>query len=526
MKKQLLFITIATAISTQVSAQSTPTWAEDIAPILYENCTKCHNSNGIANMYPLIEYSDAVNLSGIMKYDVTNGIMPPWPPDTSYRRLAHERVLSQEEIDAISEWVDGGTPSGNLSAAPTPPTYSATVQMVNPTVSLQMNTFTVNTATEDLYRCFVIPSGISTDQYITEIEIIPGNRQVVHHVLAYADTASTCVTLDTNDPDEGYLSFGGTGSTTSTLIAGWVPGDAGLVKYPSGMGIKMMANSYVILQIHYPSGITAQDDSTKIVLKLSSGSMREVRLAPILNHSVNITPYPLSIAANTVQSFTEEETIYSDMSILSVAPHMHLLGQSINVYVVTPTSDTIPLINIPDWDFHWQGMYFFQKILKIPSGSTAKSEAVFDNTSNNPDNPSNPPQLVTAGEATTDEMMVTFAAYTPYQTGDENIILDSAIVARVGNMYSNIISTPQFYDPYPSPASDLITVDFYLPEKNNISLEVYDMQGKLIDVPVNEMEFRGGMNTYNFSIKNLPSGIYTVELKSGDIVRTKKIVRE
>lgn len=526
MNKQILLIAIATTIYTQVSSQTTPTWAEDVAPILYENCTKCHNSNGIANKYPLIEYSDAANLSGIIQYDVTNGIMPPWPPDTTYSRLAHERVLSPDEIAAISDWVNGGTPSGNLSLAPIPPTYSSSVQMQNPTVSLQMPTYTVNTTTEDMYRCFVIPSGITTDQYITEVEIIPGNRQVVHHVLAYADTSGTCVTLDSNDPDLGYLSFGGTGSTTSRLIAGWVPGDAGLVTYPLGMGIKMYANSYIILQIHYPSGVSSQDDSTKIVLKLSSGLMREIYLNPILSHAVNITPFPLSIPANTVQSFTEEEVTSVDASVLSVAPHMHLLGQNIKSYAVTPTADTIPLINISEWDFHWQGMYFFQKILKLPAGSLLKAEATFDNTSNNSDNPNNPPQLVTAGEATTDEMMVVFFAYAAYQAGDENIIIDSSIIAGIGNSYSEIISTPQLYEPYPSPAKDLITVDFYLPKKNNIRIEVYDMQGKLLCIPLNEIEYKEGVSTCNFSIKNLPSGIYNVELKSGDIVRAKKIVRE
>ncbi len=109
---------------------------------------------------------------------------------------------------------------------------------------------------------------------------------------------------------------------------------------------------------------------------------------------------------------------------------MHLIGTSFKAYAVGPGKDTIPLIHIPEWDFRWQYFYTFQKMLKIPAGSRIEVEAVFDNTSDNYNNPFDPPRqiqertdLYGAGMRTTDEMLQFIITYVPYQVGDEDIVL-------------------------------------------------------------------------------------------------------
>src|SRR5690606_4991431 len=114
--------------------------------------------------------------------------MPPWPPDHTYSRLAHERLLSQLEIDVIGKWVDDGAVQGDPNLAPPTPTFSTDGDLpgtANLTTTIPHYTSTANTS--DVYRCFVVPSGQSVDQYITAFEAVPGNRPVVHHVLVYAD---------------------------------------------------------------------------------------------------------------------------------------------------------------------------------------------------------------------------------------------------------------------------------------------------------------------------------------------------
>jgi len=520
MRKILPLFLLLLAAGARLGAQ--PTWADDVAPILYANCTKCHNPNGIAP-FSLLTYNDASSMSFYIGNAVASGLMPPWPPDTNYSRLAHERILKASERQAIIDWVMNGSPSGNLSNAPTPPTYTGSAEIITPDLVSQMPNYTVGSST-DIYRCFVVPSNLPQNEFITEVEVLPGNRSIVHHVLVYQDVANTCITLDNNDPGPGYTSFGGPGSSTATLVTGWVPGQ-GKYTLPGGMGIELQANANIIMQIHYPAGAIGQTDSTRVQFKFSGGSVRNVSLLPILNHDYNMTDGPLFIPANTIQTFHEQETAFLTASVLTVAPHMHLLGKSIKSWAVDPNGDTIPFISIPEWQFMWQGFYNFRQPVKVPAGSQLFAEAVYDNTSNNLYNPNTPPQNVSAGEATTDEMMIVYFAYTPYQSGDENIIIDSILLSAPPVM-NDIVRTAQLYQPYPTPSSGNVNVQYFLPEKGSLTLELFDLGGRRVRLLENEQDAPAGFGTHLLSLEALSPGTYLLQLRHNGITRTKKIVRE
>lgn len=516
MKK--LFTLVIAALPFYATAQ---TWATDVAPIFYANCTNCHNPNGIAP-FSLLTYNDAANEANDIKTAVTNRVMPPWPPDTAYRHFIHERILSQQEIQTISDWVDNGIQTGNLSQAPTPPSYNGQAEIANPDETVQIPTYTVNTPT-DLYRCFVMPSGNTTDEFITQVEVIPGNRNIVHHVLVFQDQSNTCYTLDANDPGPGYTWFGDVGSATATLVMGWVPGQ-GMWSLPNNMGIKLLQNTNIIMQVHYPGGTFGQVDSTHVRFTFSSGAVREVFLAPAINHSTSITNGPLFIPADSIKTFYAEEDVNYNVSVISVAPHMHLIGQTICSYAIDPNGDTIPMINIPDWSFHWQGFYNFQMPIHVPYGSTLHAYATYDNTSNNPENPNSPPQNVTVGESTTDEMMIVYFAYLAYQLGDENIIIDSSLLSSTPEVYPSIVETPQLYAPYPVPSNGQeLHVDYFLPSAGAVTLELIDASGKVVLVQTSDRS-GAGFNSTSFSTTHLTSGSYVLRLTSGGITRTKAIV--
>jgi hypothetical protein len=520
MLKRLLFI--ATLLVFKTGFAQTPTWATDVAPILYQHCTTCHNSNGIAP-FSLITYADAFPNASDMANDVSMHIMPPWPPDTSYTRFCHERTLSQTEIQTIVDWANNGAPSGNLSSAPTPPTYSGSATLTSPDLVAQIPLYTVNTAT-DLYRCFVVPSGVTSTEYITKIEVIPGNRSIVHHVLIYQDQSNTCVNLDNNDPGPGYTCFGGVGSNSATLIVGWVPGQ-GAYELPANMGIQLQANAKLIFQVHYPGGTFNQTDSTQVRMTFSSGTVRNVSLDPIINHYTSLTDGPLYIPADSVKTFHGQEFVQMNASIISVAPHMHLIGQNITNYAVTPQGDTIPLVQINDWDFHWQGFYNFRQPVHVPYGSTLYAHATYDNTVNNPQNPNSPPQNVSLGEATTDEMFIVYYAYLPYQLGDENIIIDSTLLGMQEHSYADLIHLPQLYDPFPVPSNgDDITIQFFLPDKTAAKMELVDASGRIVEIPMENTETSAGFGKATIKTKGLAKGTYIVKLTAGGNVKTKTIV--
>jgi hypothetical protein len=521
MMKKIYLLAIA-ALSFHTTKATTPVWATDVAPILYNKCASCHHSGGIAP-FALMTYTDAVTNASTMYHDVNNRIMPPWPPNPSYSHLAHERLLSTTEIQTISDWVNGGTPSGNLAQAPTPPVFSNNGNIPGtPDFSARIPAFTSTAATSDVYQCFVIPSGLLTDQYITALEAIPGNPAMVHHVLVYADTTGTCRHLDTLYPGPGYVNFGGVGTDSAILLGIWVPGSSPLM-FPNGFAEKLPHNADIVLQVHYPTGTAGLVDSTAIHLFFSQApNLRQVYIQPILNFVSNITP-PLFIPANDTASFTEHFTSPINGSLLGLFPHMHLLGQNIRSYAVTPAGDTTHYIRINKWDFHWQGIYMFPKIQKISAGSTLYANAFYDNTTNNPENPNNPPQDVYGGENTTDEMMLVYFLYTSYQAGDENIIIDSNVALQTPYSY-NYYHGQQLLDPCPNPAASDLIVKAYFEDADKADIALLDMQGRVVRLFATRQNMNAGYTAQTYSVAGLPDGVYTLRITTTQRILTKNVV--
>lgn len=533
MKKLLLLLSSAFIMQSDIYAQ-TPVWSTDIAPILYNNCASCHRPSGIGP-FELLTYNDAKNKATSISASVTTGYMPPWPPDAHYNRLAHERLLSQADIDKIKDWAANGAPQGDPNLAPPPPTFSPDGELPGtPDKEIQIPTFTSTASSGDVYQCFTIPSNLASDKFMTAFEAIPGNRDIVHHVIVYADTTGTCAQLDAQHPGPGYVSFGGPGTDEAIMIGAWVPGTIPMT-LPDGFGIRIPKNADIVLQIHYPAGSAGQVDSTRLKMYFSSSSsLRNVSIDPLMNHldptgtiCAMIPNDGLNIPANQTKVYKQEaryaSTFLGDISLLGVAPHMHLIGRSINCYT-TKGGDTTKLIDIPKWDFSWQGLYFFRNITKIPSGSVVHSEAFFDNTSSNPYNPSNPPQNVTAGEATTDEMMITYLIWTRYQAGDENKKIDSSALVPLGiESKTTVYSDQELFTPYPNPSSNQIYVKYYLKNADEVSIDIVDLQGRVITQLSNKKHVSQGYHAEPYSVAEIPSGNYILQLHTSRGNFTEKI---
>jgi len=427
MTRKLLFSFVLSLFAVDVFAQvgSAPTWSSDVACIIYSHCSSCHNPNSIAP-FSLLTYQDALSERVNIKYYVSNKLMPPYLPNTNYQHYTDMRNLTDQEINTIVAWANAGGPQGDSTTVLPQPTFPPQGPVLtHPDLTGRIPTFTVPSTGSDLYQCFVITPPQDSLRYIKTIEVIPGNKNAVHHVLIFADTSYIPVVRDSLTGGHGYVNFGGTGSNTSQMVGGWVPG-AGIDSMPPGMGLKLMQGARIIIQIHYPVTAAGMTDSTRINFQYTStNNVRNVSVASILNYYSTMTDGPLRIPADSVKTFHEKYTVPGNATILSIAPHGHLVCTALKSFAVTPVGDTIPLIDIPRWDFHWQGVHPFQKPIKIPTGSKLWGIGTYDNTYNNPDAPQ-PLATVTAGEATTDEMMLFFFWYLPYQTGDENIIVDTA----------------------------------------------------------------------------------------------------
>ena len=472
----LFVITIIQGITTN-SLFSQYTWGEHISPILYNNCVNCHNDGGIAP-FSLIGYTKAKAYAQSIKASVVNRSMPPWPASPTYNRYAHEKILSALEIQQISNWVDAGAPEGDASKAPIPPNPKKGITIQNPTLIGKIPTYLVNTST-DVYRCFVIPTQFNTNQYLTEIEVIPGNPKIVHHVLVFHDTSSKPKKLDDADSEPGYLSFGGTGSNSSNLIGVYVPGQEPY-QFPKGFACNLPPNGYIIMQIHYPGGVNAEIDSTKVILKTNSNALRPIYIVSAINHQpASLTNGPLYLAPDERKTFySRTENKNYNLIALAVAPHMHLIGKSIKSYLVNG-KDTTKIIDIPEWDFHWQRTYSFRKPVIIPKGSTLWGEAYYDNTSSNPNNPNFPSKAISLGEGTGDEMMLVYYWMSPYNPGDENMVLDTTSLKSILSITRNPLSTQ--WKIYPNPIQTNSASPMNIESETPIvGIELVDLAGKTI----------------------------------------------
>ena len=402
-------------------------------------------------------------------------------------------------------------PEGDISNAPSMPVYSTNAEIANPNATAIMEEYLVPPSGSDLYRCFVLHIDNPQDNFIKRLEVIPGNREIVHHVLVYQDTTGQAQGLDDGDPEPGYTSFGGIGVDNAPLEGIWVPG-APVLSTPLGMGIKLYAGADLVIQVHYPAGNDFRLDSTRVNLEFSYEPFtREIGIIPALDHIYTITDGPLVIPPNEVKTFHAQSTTPIPATITAIGPHAHLICTRMAAWAITPDNDSIPLISIPDWDFHWQGMYQFRHPIYLPTGTVLHGEATYDNTADNEDNPNDPPAWVSLGEATTDEMMLFYFAYSFGFPGDTLTVVDDSehgehhenctTSFNIGVDESNV---SDLIGISPVPATDRITITM---RRSGASLRILDLQGR----PVIAQRLTAGAN--DVDVAHIARGTFITEVR-------------
>ncbi len=423
------------------------TFAEHIAPIIYKNCTPCHR-DGEAAPFRLYTYSDVKTRNNLIKFVTQTRFMPPWPADANYTHFVDEKVLSQNEIDLIVKWIDEGCVLGDSSKIPPLPNFPVGSQLGIPDLVIKLrDVYKIKGDAQDKFLLMRVPYEIPKDTFIKVIEIVPDNKKLVHHVnaqlLSYQfekkkQNMKGNVVVDINDYPaiiDAYKKLelandDGTFPLMTQSVTNYLPGVTPPL-YPDGIGgFKMKQKGALFLKdIHYgPSRVDTTDQTAFNIFYSKQAPKRPTLEFQMGTYGVSPVEPALVIPPDTVMKFISRYTLPMDISILTINPHMHLLGKSFWAYAVTQKGDTIPLIKINKWDFRWQYFYTFKKMIKIPKGATIYAEGIYDNTKNNPNNPFNPPQLVAERNGsmrTEDEMFQFIITYLPYQQGDENISLEN-----------------------------------------------------------------------------------------------------
>lgn len=485
------------------------TWSEHIVPIFYENCVNCHHEGGIAP-FELVTYEQVLVYKDLIHDVVDHREMPPWPADPAYRHFVGELYLSDAEIDAIKDWLHEDFAPGDLSEVPPPPTFGqdgSLLESIDYVVEIEPYQLQSNT---DEYRWFVIPTDFSETVYISHIEVVAGLETVVHHAdLAY-DLTGQSLANDLADPLPGFNSSTG-GPNYNYYINAWQPG-GNIATYPKDWGIAVPPGADFVVEIHYGPGGQGSIDSTKINLQFVKDAdvIRPVQVGWLLGDGAPVLlDGPLVIPANEQVSFHQRTVpLANDMSLISICPHMHFLGKSYKVWAIPPSGDTIPLIDIPHWDFHWQRYYEFPQILKLPKGTVIESEGWYDNTTANHDNPNDPPITVYKGTRTTDEMFLCYFIFAPYQSGDEDIVIDSTFILPT----RDIIQAKYELELFPNPSSDYIYLKGELPTAEKIQFRIVNLLGQ--EIMSYEQSSASVKIDEQLNIEQLRSGYYFLTWES------------
>lgn len=396
---------------------------EHIAPIIHKNCTPCHQPNRLAP-FSLISYEDVAKRAKFIGKVTETRYMPPFPADRKFQAYLNERGLTVGEITKIKLWIEGGMKEGGVGSTVESKQHTAQqskeTELVKPDLVLKMNKpyHILGDNVED-FRFFSLPSKTATDQYITAIGFKAGNKKNVHHSRLMVDTTNNIRAIDgLSETDPKVYEFQKTGLKEEFLY-GWVPGND-KISFPQGTGVKLNANSDFLLNMHYAPSPVPDTDQSEIQLYFAKDKIeREVRNFTLRENDISNKPF--LIKANQKATFFISKKIDKAISLISVMPHMHLIGKTFRAFVITPNGEVIHLVKIDNWEFNWQMTYQFKLLLKVPLGSTFIVEGTYDNTAENPENPNSPPLDIAYGWGTKDEMFNLVLYYLDYKEGDEKI---------------------------------------------------------------------------------------------------------
>ena len=442
---------VALAFSNSSSANSgnkkDVTFTRDVAPIFYKNCAECHRPGEAAPM-SLLSFKEARPWAKSIKEKVATKQMPPWHADPKHGEFSNDRRLSQAQIDTISAWVDQGAKEGNPKDLPAPPKFIDGWIIGKPDVVLTMpNEFTLEASGPDEYQYFEIPTNFKEDVYVQMAEARPGNRKIVHHIIAFVAPPSK----DGKQPQfskaeiekyqreaekksifrkEGFLMRmkpgtpvfddgcalpnGGNGESLDTgaesrgfdLLVGFAPGMPPGVMEP-GTVKRIPAGSKLLLQMHYSKATgKVEKDRSSIGLVLA----KQPADKHVYTHGIANVYFQIPPGADN-HKVTSCWTAKQDIHLQTLMPHMHLRGKAMKFEAFYPDGRSEIMIDVPNYSFSWQTVYYLKKPIALPKGTKIVVTALFDNSAGNKYNP-DPKLAVRFGDPTYDDMMIGWISYT------------------------------------------------------------------------------------------------------------------
>lgn len=414
---------------------------KDIAPLVFAHCAPCHHQGGIGP-FPLVTYQQVRNHGRQIVSVTQRRYMPPWPPEPGYGDFRDNRRLTNEQIKLIADWVREGELQGNAADLPAPPHFTTEWQMGQPDLVLRMpQPFVMRASGADVFRNFVIPTGLKDTKYVRGIELRLNNRRVVHHANIILDRNGS---MRRRDGEDGHPGFDGMDVTTEAAANNfdpdshflfWKPGTV-LHPEPEDMSWRLDPGTDLVLNLHLQPTGKRESIQAGVGLYFAAHPPTKFPMLVQLEHdgAIDIPPGDPNF------QITDTLVLPVDVDVLAIYPHAHYLGKLVEAWATLPDGSRRWLIRIPDWDINWQAVYEYRRAIELPKGTKLSMRITYDNSASNPRNPHNPPQRVRTGDRSQDEMghvwLQVLPKRDPRSRDDPRITLQEAVMRRRLDKYS------------------------------------------------------------------------------------------
>ena len=411
-KKSLLAIDLILLMgvmyfSSGVHAQ--PSYTDDVAKIINDNCVVCHRPGGIGPM-SFVGYDAVRPWAPLIQMKVASREMPPYAYDhgIGIQDLQGDWRLSQKEIDTVVAWVDSGSQYGDTDIVVQPPNladpdeWNFAGDFGQPNLIIPSVPIDIPASGNDLWHKHLVPTGLTEDRCIKAVQVKPRGdaKSVVHH-------ANSNVVID----------GGREGMLTEYAMGKW--GEI----VPKGVCRTLPANSQVRWDIHmFPGGLGAmapgsviRDNVVEIGLWLYSEEESQE-----LKYKQDLSLYRLGNQDDIVippHGYHMTQGFHSfdhPVRLDSFQPHGHLRMNAASLEIFYPeTGRTEPVSQVSNWSATWHHSHLFEPHVAplIPAGAVIVLKQWYDNTANNPNNP-DPDMWVMGGSRTGDEMTHAWLAIT------------------------------------------------------------------------------------------------------------------
>lgn len=378
------------ASSSPSIAPETPsvTYCDQVVRVLQKHCVECHRGGEIGP-FSLTDFDEVVGWADMAVEVIDNGRMPPWHATDDHASFSNARLMPELDRQVLRDWVVAGTPYGDAADLPPTPEFVAGWQLPRePDLVLEMRDKPFQVPAEGVveYQYYVAKTNFPNDRWVKAAEVIPGNRGVVHHAIAFI-----------RPPD-------GSDFRKQGLLSAYVPGQRQSA-LPDGYAQRIPAGSRIVFQMHYTPTGKPETDITKVgmVFVDESEVTHEVFTLGALEQDFEIPPHAANHAVDSKFGWFP-----NDGKLLSIMPHMHLRGKSFRFDIRRDRKDET-VLKVPAYDFNWQHNYKLSDPMPLADIDQLRFTATFDNSADNPFNP-DPTEYVTWGDQTWQEMAVAFIA--------------------------------------------------------------------------------------------------------------------